>query len=215
MGILVIILLALALLPATAMGADPPPGAAISDSLTYVQRVPDSGQIVEGKFDRVEGRKVLVTTGRFGFRTYDVSDPEDPQPLDTFQPPEILGESGYWQDEDMELDTRRKLIIGALDPRHNDRFPDATGCPHSDGLAVRDPDCMSGFYVISYADPTNLQQIGDFVSLPAGHTASCIQHCKYIWTGGPARRSDQGDLGPILGPTQPDPFTFPRLVGDG
>ena len=47
--------------------------------------------------------------------------------LDTFQPPEILGANGYWQDEDMEIDTRRKLIIGALDPRHDD--VDQTSCP--------------------------------------------------------------------------------------
>jgi hypothetical protein len=202
------------LAPGAAQAADPPPGAAMSDNLEYVTRVAGANGITEGKFDRADGRDVLVVTGRFGFKTYDVSNPESPELLDEFLPPELAA-AGYWQDEDMELDTRRKLIIGALDPRHNDLDPDATGCPHSDGLAVRDPDCMSGFYVISYADPANLTQIGDFVSLPAGHTASCIQHCKYIWTGGPARRSDQGDLGPILGPTQPSPFTFPRVVGDG
>ena len=100
----------------------------------------------------------------------------------------------------MELDTERNLIIGALDPRHNDADPAASGCPDNDGDAVRDPDCRSGFYVISYSDPANLTQVGDFVSLPAGHTASCIQDCKYIWTGGPARRSDQGYLGPIITP---------------
>jgi NAD(P)-dependent dehydrogenase (short-subunit alcohol dehydrogenase family) len=35
--------------------------------------------IVEGKFDRVRGRDVLVTTGRYGFKTYDVSDPTQPE----------------------------------------------------------------------------------------------------------------------------------------
>src|SRR2546430_2251723 len=88
---------------ATAIAAEPPPGAAISDSLQYVTRVPDSSMIVEGKFDRVGGREVLVTTGRYGFKTYDVSDPTQPKLLDTFQPPEVLGANGYWQDEDMEL----------------------------------------------------------------------------------------------------------------
>jgi hypothetical protein len=197
--------------PASAQAADPPPGAAISDNLEYVTRVAGANGIVEGKFDRVKGKDVLVVTGRFGFKTYDVSDPEDPQLLDEFLPPE-LADFGYWQDEDMELDTRRKLIIGASDPRHNDLDPDATGCPHPDGEAVRDPDCKSGFYVISYANPADLEQVGDFVSLPAGHTASCIQDCKYIWTGGPARRSDQDWLGPILPGT---PENGNRLIGDG
>ena len=196
MGILLVVLLALALLPATAMGADPPPGASISDSLEYVTRVPGSGRIVEGKFDRVRGRNVLVTTGRFGFKTYDVSDPTNPRLLDTFQPPEILGEFGYWQDEDMDLDTRRNLIIGALDPRHDN--VDQASCPGIGTAAAktRNPLCRSGFYVISYDDPADLAQVGDFVELPAGHTASCIQDCRYIWTGGPARRDDLPSLYP-------------------
>ena len=138
---------------------------------------------------------MLVTTGRFGFKTYDVSDPTSPQLLDTFQPAGILGANGYWQDEDMDLDVRRKLIIGSLDPRHDD--VDQASCPGIGTLGSknRNPVCRSGFYVISYADPANLRQIGDFVEVPAGHTSSCIEKCHYIWTGGPARRNDQADLG--------------------
>ena len=197
--------------PAAASAADPPPGAVKSDNLEYVKWVPDTRLLVEGKFDKVGTKDILVLTGRFGFKTLDVSDPANPVALDTFQPPGIEQTAGYWQDEDMELDTRRKLIIGALDPRHNDADPAATGCPTNDGEAVRDPDCRSGFYVISYADPTNLRQLA-FVSLPAGHTASCIQNCRYVWTGGPARRSDQGSLGPF---GTFDSAFGPRLVGDG
>jgi hypothetical protein len=195
-----------AALPATASAATAavpvPEGAAISDSLEYLGQVESPG-LVEGKFDAVRGRNILITTGRFGFRTYDVSDAANPKLLDTFQPPDILGENGYWQDEDMDIDTRRKLIIGALDPRHDDIRQDL--CP---GIGndtpgpppvskTRPAGCRSGFYVISYANPRNLRQIGDFVELPAGHTASCIDGCKYIWTGGPARRDDLAYLGPF------------------
>ena len=118
----------------------------------------------------------------------------------------------------MELDTRRKLIIGALDPRHDTTAGPNGPCPHDDGLSVRDVDCKSGFYVISYADPGNMRQIGDFVSLPSGHTSSCIQNCKYIWTGGPARRSDQDWLTTIILKTSPateEPTLNNRLIGDG
>jgi hypothetical protein len=195
MGLKFVLLVSAALVVVLNAGAatlaEAPPGAVISDSLEYVARVPDSAQIVEGKFDTVEQRQILVTTGRFGFKTYDVSDPESPQLLDTFLPADILGPNGYWQDEDMDLDVRRNLIIGALDPRHTDAGP--TGCPP--GGSTRNPACRSGFYVISYQDPENLRQIGDFVELPAGHTSSCIENCHYVWTGGPARRNDQGDLG--------------------
>jgi hypothetical protein len=182
---------------AGAGAAELPAGGAISDSLQYVGRVPDSDAIVEGKFDTVAGRDVLVTTGRYGFKTYDVSDPSNPQLLDSFQPPEVLGNRGYWQDEDMELDLRRKLIIGALDPRHDD--VDQDSCPGlgTASIKTRLPGCRSGFYVISYADPAHLRQIGDFVELPVGHTTSCVEGCDYVWTGGPARRNDLAYLGPF------------------
>jgi hypothetical protein len=211
--------------PAGAQAADPPPGAAMSSNLDYVTRVAGASGIVEGKFDRVKGRDVLVVTGRFGFKTYDVSDPEDPELIDEFIPAD-LAPGGWWQNEDMELDTRRKLIIGSLDPRHTDAPP--TQCTGDNAQKLANPLCKSGFYVISYANPANMQQLGDFVALPAGHTTSCIRHCRYLWTGGPARSGiPQGStqrvynpalrwLGPILGPDETDPnFKFERLVGDG
>ena len=73
----------------------------------------------------------------------------------------------------MELDTRRKLIIGSLDPRHTEKPP--TQCVGDNAAKIANPLCKSGFYVISYADPANLRQIGQFTALPAGHTSSCIQ----------------------------------------
>ena len=185
-------LVALAMAPAAASAADPPPGAAMSDNLDYVARVAGARGITEGKFDRVRGSDVMVITGRFGFKTYDVSDPADPQPLDTYLPPELAA-NGYWQNEDMELDTRRKLIIGALDPRHTEL--DTSACAAGGGVQLAG--CKSGFYVISYADPANLRQVGGFVELPAGHTASCIESCDFVWTGGPARRDDLAFLGPF------------------
>jgi hypothetical protein len=199
-------------LPAGASAAPPPEGAAISPNLEYLTRSPEARGITEGKFDKVNGKEVLVITGRFGFKTYDVSEPAEPKLLDEFIPKDIeVG--GYWQNEDMELDTKRKLIIGALDPRHTDR---PLGLCRAGG-STADPNCKSGFYVISYANPKDMKQIGDFVELPSGHTSSCIQNCKYIWTGGPARRSDQLWLGPILSPSEAPTSRYfnTRLIGDG
>ena len=99
--------------------------------------MPGTEQVVEGKFDKVRGRDILIVTGRFGFKTLDVSDPTDVQVLDTFQPPEILGPNGYWQDEDMDIDVRRNLIIGALDPRHDD--VDQASCPGHRDARLEEP----------------------------------------------------------------------------
>ena len=81
---------------------------------------PRQRQVVEGKFDKVRGKDVLVITGRFGFKTLDVSDPDEPEAAGLVHPGRPRTAGGYWQNEDMELDTKRKLIIGALDPRHTD-----------------------------------------------------------------------------------------------
>ena len=192
-GLLLVGGLAAALgLAASAAPVAPPPGAQISASLEYVGRVPNSGQIVEGKFDTVGTARSWSRPAASASRPTTSAIRESPQLLDTFQPPEILGANGYWQDEDMDLDVRRNLIIGALDPRHVD--VDQAELPRH-GHLRRNPGCRSGFYVISYADPENLKQVGDFVELPAGHTTSCIENCHYVWTGGPARRNDQADLG--------------------
>ena len=118
-GAAAVVLGALLVAPASAWSADPPPGADMSKNLEYVTRIAGANGITEGKFDKVRGKDTLVITGRFGFKTYDVEDPEKPKLLDEFIPNDLAA-GGYWQNEDMELDTKRKLIIGALDPRHTD-----------------------------------------------------------------------------------------------
>jgi hypothetical protein len=92
-------------------------------------------------------------------------------PLDGFQPAKILGPNGYWQDEDMDIDTRRKLIIGALDPRHDDVDPAA--CPGI-GTLGEEP------------QPQLRQRL----------LRHLLRGCRFIWTGGPARRDDLPALFP-------------------
>ena len=101
----------------------------MSDNLEYITRIPEARGITEGKFDDVRGKDVLVITGRFGFKTYDVENPEKPKLLDEFLPADLEA-NGYWQNEDMELDTKRKLIIGALDPRHTEKAAAARARPN-------------------------------------------------------------------------------------
>ena len=110
----------------------------MSDNLEYITRVPEARGITEGKFDEVRGKDVLVITGRFGFKTYDVENPEKPKLLDEFLPADLAA-NGYWQNEDMELDTKRKLIIGALDPRHTELGATSTSpCPPNGSTSLPD-----------------------------------------------------------------------------
>ena len=146
---------------------------------------------------RSRGRDVLIVTGRFGFKTYDVSDPSQPAAAGHVpaagdpRRERLLAGRGHGHRRPPQPDHRRAR------PASRQRRPGELPGIGTLGSKTRNPGCRSGFYVISYADPENLKQVGDFVDLPAGHTVSCIEDCHYVWTGGPARRNDQAYLGPF------------------
>ena len=150
----------------------------------------------------------MFVTGRFGLMTYDVTDPVNPQLLDhlgndvLMLPGDVSGT--YWQNEDMDLDAKRRRVFLARDPRAYNG-------------TTSDPISVSGVYIVDARDPDDLELI-TFHELPAGHTSTCVNDCKYLWTGGPALRSDMpADWGgrpiwvtdirnPVRPTTFPDPY---------
>ena len=157
-----------------------------------------------GQVRPVNGKDILVVTGRFGFKTYDVSDAGEPGP-----PQHVharghrnaarFRRQGYWQDEDMELDTKRNLIIGALDPRHNDQDPAATGCPERQhrrprpGLQER----LLRDLLQRPGEPAPGRRLRVAARRAYGELHPGLQ---VHLDRGPARRSDQDNLGPIITP---------------
>ena len=130
------------------------------------------GGITEGKFDRVSGKDVLVVTGPVRLQDLRRQRPEGPAaaghvPAARARRVRLLAERGHGARHAAQADHRRARPAAHREPADRAR-PDAEA-----GIAARG--CKSGFYVISYADPANLRQIGDFVELPSGHTSSCIQ----------------------------------------
>ena len=109
----------------------------------------------------------------------------------------------------MELDTKRKLIIGALDPRHNDAEPRHGGA-RRDGssVATRTAQRLLRHLLRRSEQP---RQVGDFVDCRRA-TRRLHRDCKYIWTGGPARRTWTGSArSSVRCPAR----SRPALVGDG
>ncbi|GAA4142762.1 hypothetical protein [Actinomadura keratinilytica] len=145
----------------------------VSEAVKGVQRVgnvPDAKEATSLVFmDYGSGprkRTIMYATGRFGLKAYDISaDPRRPKLVGTFDLP------GFWQGEDTEADHKRKIIYLSRDPR-------AFGGTTDTG--------ESGVYVIDVARPENPRQIA-YQVIPAGHTTSCINDCRYLWTGGPAK----------------------------
>ena len=122
---------------------------------------------------------VLVAVGRFGVRTFDLSNPEAPVAMDHLLSEELMlpTDTGgtFWQSESTNIDQRRNLIFLSRDPR-------AYNGPQTSGV--------SGVYVIDAKNPSNLELV-TFHPIPAGHTSTCIEDCRFLWTGGPATASNQ------------------------
>lgn len=147
--------------------------AKVSEAIKGVERVgnvPDAKEATSLVFmDYGRGRakrSIMFVSGRFGLKAYDLTaDPRSPKLVGEFSLP------GFWQGEDTDADHKRKIIYLSRDPR-------AYGGTTDTG--------ESGVYVIDVSKPESLKQIA-YQVLPAGHTTSCINDCRYLWTGGPAK----------------------------
>jgi hypothetical protein len=139
------------------------PGAVKGVSLTST--IPDAKGAISVGFLTYGHRQVMYASGEFGLKTYDVTDPAAPRALGALNMP------GMWETEDTEADARHKLVYMARDPR-------AFGGNTHTG--------ESGIYVVSLADPARPVQLA-YQQVPAGHTTSCVDSCRYLWTGGPAK----------------------------
>ena len=146
--------------------------------------------------------EVMLVTGRFGLKSYSLADPADPVLLDevTAEDLRLPGDpavdfspdsapfSTYWQNEDMDVDQRRKLAILSRDPR---AFAGSTsrepGEPDPNNATN-----IAGFYIVDAKDPAKLK-LKAFQQLPTGHTTTCINGCKWLWSGGPASTVHQRD----------------------
>ena len=127
----------------------------------------------KGKFDwlwnwfgkpKDKGQDVMFVTGRFGLKTYDLANPMKPKFLDEITAEELRlpGDppyspsnptSTFWQNEDMDVDEKRKLALLSRDPR---AYRGST----SRGPGETDPNGatnIAGVYVIDAKNPADLK----------------------------------------------------------
>jgi hypothetical protein len=149
-----------------------------------------------GKRDR--SHDVMLVTGRFGLKSYSLDDPRQPALLDEITAEELrlpgdppvdfdgTPQSTFWQNEDMDVDRKRKLALLSRDPRayagSTSREPGEPDPNNATNIA--------GVYIIDARDPSDLELI-TFQQLPTGHTTTCINDCRWLWTGGPAATTTQ------------------------
>lgn len=165
--------------------APTPPAGAISSNVEYVGNIPEAASAISLNFI---GNTMFVSSVD-GVSAYDVSDPTNPK---------LLGALPYyiWENEDVDVDTVRHLLFVSRDPRGFTTPENNPDFPYG-AVEVYDVSIPGVFRLLS------------FTLLPTGHTTTCIDGCKYTWTGGPATSSIQtngwGWGRPIYGLDMNDP----------
>jgi hypothetical protein len=179
----------------------PASGASASKGVTLVDNLAGAKNATAINFLKYKRHDVMLVTGRFGLKSYSLADRAHPVLLDEISAEELRlpgdpavdfsGDtpfSTFWQNEDMDVDPRRKLALLSRDPR-------AYAGSTSREPGESDPNGatnIAGVYVIDAKDPEDLRLLS-FQQLPTGHTTTCVNGCKALWTGGPASTTTQRD----------------------
>lgn len=153
-------LVLLPLTPASAAPAADPPAGAISPGITFLANVPELKTAISLNFI---GDTMFASTVT-GIYSYDVSDPAAPRPLGAL--PQYI-----WENEDVDVDPERQLLFLSRDPR-GFTTPATSAFPYG------------AIQVIDVSNPAAMAQLS-MVLLPGGHTTTCVDDCRYTWTGGP------------------------------
>ena len=179
------------------------PALAVSKNVEHVKTLPEARWATAINFLHYEGHDVMMVTGRFGLKSYSLDDPASPVLLDeiTSQDLELQGDpatdftvsepggdpaSTFWQNEDMDVDQARKLVLISRDPRsYKGSTSREPGQEDPNGATN-----IAGVYVVDAKDPADLKILA-FEQLPTGHTTTCINDCQWLWTGGPAATTTQ------------------------
>lgn len=155
------------LVPVAPSTAVAPPAGAISVNVEYVATLPETTTAISLNFI---GDTMFVST-QTGLFAYDVSDPAKPQLAGTLPQP-------IWENEDVDVDPKRKLVFISRDPRPAPGLP-ANVLPKGQ------------IEVVDVSNPAAMT-VKSVVVLDTGHTTTCVSACQYLWTGGPSAYTGPG-----------------------
>jgi hypothetical protein len=163
------VVLPLSVLPGAAATAPlpvAPPAGAISSNVQFLANLPELRTAISIDFI---GTTMFASTVT-GIYSYDVANPAAPKLVGAL--PQYI-----WENEDVEVDAKRKLLFLSRDPR-GFTSPASSAFPYG---AVQ---------VIDVSNPAVMVQLS-MTLLPSGHTTSCVDDCNYTWTAGPATGQTQ------------------------
>src|SRR3954470_12294266 len=177
-----------------------------------------NGNYAGATFMRFEnlGYDFLLGDGTGGLSIWSLKNPEQPlfvggvtskqleQPAGHFGNRDVAADTAngrFYEGENPTVDSRRKLAFLARDPRSfgNNSHPGG----------------RTGLYIIDVKNPW-APQIVTYHWVPAGHTATCINDCRYIWSVGPANNGSRvnGQPQDVAGVLHPEWTGVPGFVTD-
>ena len=115
----------------------------------------------------------MVANGTAGLSVWSLKDPAHPKyirPVPLDPAPSTARRAGhdaatqFWEGENMTVDSRRKLVFMSRDT------------------------APKGLFIIDLKDPWNPELIG-FQKTPQGHTSTCLNDCRFIWSVGGVPRA--------------------------
>src|SRR4051812_27336186 len=130
----------------------------------------------------------LLGDGTGGLSIWSLKNPEQPlfvggvtskqleQPAGHFGNRDVAADTAngrFYEGENPTVDSRRKLAFLSRDPRSFGNNSHPRG--------------RTGLYIVDVKDPWHPVLVNQaYHWLPAGHTATCINDCRYLWSVGPA-----------------------------
>jgi hypothetical protein len=192
-----------------------------SDNLTWLSNtrgIPASATSQNGNYAGANfihyeklGYDFMIGDGTGGLAIWSLKNPEAPTYVSSV-PASALMRGGdthgtadtaprFYEGENPTVDTKRKLVFLARDPRS---FGNSS---HPGG--------RTGVYIIDVKDPWH-PQVVTYQWVPAGHTETCINDCRYLWTVGPANNGSHtaGQPQDIAGVLHPEWTGVPVYVTD-
>jgi hypothetical protein len=149
--------------PLTPTSAAPPKGA-ISSNVEYVTTLPEMTKAISVNFI---GETMFVST-QTGLYSYDVENPRSPVLLGALPQP-------IWENEDVDVDVARKLVFISRDPRN----ASVSAGPVSSATFPK-----GQLEIVDVSNPRAMV-VKSVAIVDAWHTATCVNACHWIWSGGP------------------------------
>jgi hypothetical protein len=162
----ILLLASLVAFPGGSAGAQPPAGN-ISKNVEFIANIPEMKSAISINFI---GETMFVSTAH-GLYAYSLSDPAAPSLLSSL--PMYI-----WENEDMAVDAKRNLVFISRDPRGFTSPATPGSFPYG------------AVHIIDVSLGHAMTTVSTF-PVEASHTATCINNCDFLWTGGPAKGVQQ------------------------